>query len=156
MHFRLSRKEKGDLENGNGAMQAPQVEMPAGENLGEYENLVRYISTYRESRRVSVAEVPEEDEKPKKRRWYMPWKRSFKGPKVDNQFVVPNEWLETDLKQGLSSKEVETRRRKTGFNELTTEKENFFLKILSYFQGPILYGELCTLASSCLRLTCDD
>ena len=145
MHFRLSKKEKGDLENGNGAMQAPQMEMPAGENLGEYENLVRYISTYRERRISVVAESPEEDEKPKKRRWYMPWKRSTKGPKTDDSFVVPEEWLQTELKQGLSSKEVEVRRRKTGFNELTTEKENFFLKILSYFQGPILYGELYTI-----------
>ena len=154
MHFRLSRKgEKGDLENGHAAMQAPQVDMPGGENLGEYENLVRYISTYRETRRVSVA-APEEDEKPKKRKWYMPWKRSFKGPKTDDSFVVPDEWLETDIKQGLSTKEVELRRRKTGFNELTTEKENFFLKILSYFQGPILYGKLDAFGSCCVKLTC--
>ena len=140
MHFRLNREKKNDVENGNGAMQSDQPEMPAGENLGEYENLVRYISTYRE-RRISVSEAPEEDEKPKKRRWYAPWKSSSAGTKTDDSFVVPEEWLNTDLKQGLSTKEVETRRRKTGFNELTTEKENFFLKILSYFQGPILYGK---------------
>ena len=50
--------------------------------------------------------------------------------------------MHTDMKQGLPNGEVENRRRKTGYNELTTEKENMFLKFLSYFQGPILYGTL--------------
>ena len=53
---------------------------------------------------------------------------------------MPEEWLITDIKQGLTSDEVEQRRKKTGFNELTTEKENLFIKFLGYFQGPILYG----------------
>ena len=57
------------------------------------------------------------------------------------QAAPPLEWLETDMKTGLTSATVESRRKKTGWNELTTEKENPFLKFLGYFRGPILYGE---------------
>ena len=57
-------------------------------------------------------------------------------------YEVPEDWLETDIKQGLSNHTVEERRKKSGFNELTTEKENMFIKFIGYFRGPILYGEL--------------
>ena len=36
--------------------------------------------------------------------------------------------------------EVERRRKYSGWNELTTEKENMLLKFLGFFRGPILYG----------------
>jgi H+-transporting ATPase len=50
--------------------------------------------------------------------------------------------LDTTLNPGLSSHEVETRRKRFGWNELTTEKTNWLKQFLSYFQGPILYGKL--------------
>jgi len=54
---------------------------------------------------------------------------------------VPEEWLEADIKQGLTNAEVESRRKRFGFNEITTDKENLFIKFLMFFTGPILYGE---------------
>lgn len=54
--------------------------------------------------------------------------------------VVPEDWLEADIKQGLGNNEVETRRKRFGWNEITTEKENLFIKFLSFFTGPVLYG----------------
>jgi H+-transporting ATPase len=48
--------------------------------------------------------------------------------------------LNTDINHGISGSEVETRRRRFGWNELTTEKTNWLKQFLSYFQGPILYG----------------
>jgi H+-transporting ATPase len=50
--------------------------------------------------------------------------------------------LDTDINQGISESEVDNRRRRFGWNELTTEKTNWLKQFLSYFQGPILYGNL--------------
>ena len=114
---------------------------------GEYANLIRYISTYRDrrfSRAPSQASGEggaaggEDASKAKKVPFYKRW---FSTQKAGDLFEVPEEWLGTDIKQGLTDAEVEDRRRKSGFNELTTEKENLFIKFLGYFQGPILYGE---------------
>lgn len=54
---------------------------------------------------------------------------------------MPEEWLEADIKQGLTNEQVEERRRRYGFNEISTEKENLFIKFLMFFTGPILYGK---------------
>ena len=35
--------------------------------------------------------------------------------------------------------EVERRRKSSGWNELSTEKENMILKFIGFFRGPILY-----------------
>lgn len=131
----------GDLENGNPAAEARRdtVADPE-EKLGEYQGLVRYISTYREGKAVSVLEE-DEDEKPQKKRF---WQR--KSGTAGAGFETPDEWLETDLKRGLSSHDVEVRRRKTGWNELVTEKQNPILQFLGYFNGPILWGELNALS----------
>ena len=66
--------------------------------------------------------------------------------------------LEADIKQGISSHEVEQRRKRYGWNEITTEKENLFIKFLGFFTGPVLYGKLSPLslalhqgASTCHR-----
>lgn len=59
--------------------------------------------------------------------------------------VVPEEWLETDIKQGISDSDAEHRRKRFGFNEITTEKENLFIKFLMFFTGPVLYGMLLQL-----------
>ena len=103
------------------------------EDIGEYGNLVRYISNYRDGRRAST--VGGDDDEPKK--WF--WQK--KGGMAGGDFETPDDWLNTDMKAGLKSHDVEARRKRTGWNELTTEKENMFLKFLSFFTGPILYGK---------------
>lgn len=55
--------------------------------------------------------------------------------------TVPEEWLDVDIKQGISNSDVETRRKRFGFNELSSEKENLFIKFLMFFTGPVLYGK---------------
>ncbi|RDL30411.1 Plasma membrane ATPase [Venustampulla echinocandica] len=139
----------GDVENGNVEKETRPPVAAANNNsdLGEYGNLVRYISTYHDGRRNSV--LVDDEDTPKKRHW---WQRKPKDGSAGAGFETPEEWLETDWRQGLKSTEVDARRRKTGWNELTTEKENMFLKFLSYFQGPILYVmELAVLLAAGLR-----
>ena len=135
---------KFDLENGDPSNEkSHSMAVPNNDGeLDEYAGLVRYISTYREGRRKSIASVTgaseDPDEEPKKP-WWAFWRKSKKSSD-GGDFVAPDEWLGTDISRGLSNSDVEQRRKKTGFNELTTEKENMFLKFLSYFTGPILYG----------------
>lgn len=140
-------KEKGDepdkdLENGDAKKEGLQWAdgFEPEEGGGEYDNLVKYISTYRDrrfSRAPSSAGGKEEDAT--KAKGTPKWKFWAKAEKAE-EFEAPDEWLGTDINTGLTSADVENRRKKTGFNELTTEKENLFLKFLGYFQGPILYG----------------
>jgi H+-transporting ATPase len=66
----------------------------------------------------------------------MPWKK--RTSKASSR--IPQEWLNTDLQQGLSSSEAESRLQRVGPNELVSAKENQFKKVLGYFRGPILYG----------------
>jgi H+-transporting ATPase len=111
---------------------------------GEYANLIRYISTYRDRRFSKAPSQASGDDgadatKKKKAPFYVRWFTRGTGP--GELYEIPDEWLNTDIKKGLTAAEVEERRRKCGWNELVTEKENLFLKFLGYFQGPILYGE---------------
>jgi len=62
--------------------------------------------------------------------------------------VVPEEMLEADIKQGLSNSEIESRRKRFGWNEITTEKENLFIKFLGFFTGPVLYGKSSSFAQA--------
>ena len=130
-----------DLENGNVEKDAGPPRLSLGgnadtnEDMGEYGNLVRYISNYRDGRRAST--IGGDDDAPKKKHW---WSRG--GAAAGGDFETPDDWLNTDMKAGLKAHDVETRRKRTGWNELMTEKENMFLKFLSYFTGPILYGKL--------------
>ncbi|PTU21793.1 hypothetical protein P175DRAFT_0500676 [Aspergillus ochraceoroseus IBT 24754] len=56
------------------------------------------------------------------------------------------------MNSGLPSSQVEPRRKRTGWNELTTEKTNFFIQFIGYFRGPILYVmELAVLLAAGLR-----
>ena len=103
---------------------------------GEYGNLVRYISTYRDGRRGSTASGGGADPHEKKKGFFSRKKKD----EASGVFETPDEWLTTDMKAGLRTSDVETRRKKTGWNELTTEKENLFLKFIGFFKGPILYG----------------
>ena len=110
-------------------------------NLDEYGRLVKYASTYHEPGAVPQAQDEEVQEK---RVWYAPWKKTrVRVKKSDLQTAqYPQDWLTTDIHHGLSSTEVHHRRSRSGWNELVSEKENPIAKFLSYFQGPILYGEM--------------
>lgn len=107
-------------------------------NLDEFTRLTKFVSTYRESDFVN----PDEGEVRVRRIWYAPWrKRKFRWKHTGGTRSFPEDWLLTDIRQGLSDSEVTHRRNTAGFNELAAEKENLFAKFFSYFQGPILYGE---------------
>ena len=135
-----------DLENGD--TKRERISFADGwdpdKDDGEYANLIRYISTYRD-RRFSKApsQASEQDAQDASQEKKQPFfKRLLGGSKGPGElYEVPEEWLMTDIKQGLSTAQVEDRRKKTGFNELATEKENMFIKFIGYFRGPILYGK---------------
>jgi H+-transporting ATPase len=131
----------GDLEIGDAAAErAHQQAIPneKTEHLEEYTNLVRYISTYRDVRATTNEEVADEEAEPKRKAWWAFWRSNEAGP--DGGYEIPEDWLNTDLK-GLTSADVELRRKKTGYNELSDIKENLFLKFIGFFQGPVLYGK---------------
>ena len=112
----------------------------------EYTALQKYISTYRDPKAHDPnAEVIEDDVK-------QPWYKfgSKKKAAGADPGAVPDEMLEADIKQGISSAEVEQRRKRYGWNEITTEKENLFIKFLGFFTGPVLYGKLISLLSGSL------
>ena len=52
---------------------------------------------------------------------------------------VPEELLNTSTRTGLTTAEVQTRRKKYGLNQMKEEKENLVLKFLGYFVGPIQF-----------------
>ncbi|CAG8955858.1 hypothetical protein HYFRA_00008706 [Hymenoscyphus fraxineus] len=113
----------------------------------EYGGLVRYISQYKDGRQPSIISSIA-DEKPKKKYFWS----SSKGDHESGVYETPDDWLTTDWKVGLSATAVEQRRRKTGWNELTSEEANLFLQFLGYFKGPILYVmELAVLLAAGLR-----
>lgn len=111
-------------------------------DMGEYPALDRYISTYRED--TGLESQGNARDRGTSRKWWQFWK----GPGEDNQRPpdrageVPDTWLTTDIKDGLSQSTAGERRKMVGWNELTTEKKNIFLKLVTYFMGPILYGNL--------------
>ncbi len=112
------------------------------QNLGEYAALERYISTYREDGNVKIGD--DDNDKKRKIRWWQFWKSSVDQDQPTNakeKDGVPDSWLETDLRAGLTTADVESRRKVSGWNELTAESENLFVKFLGFFTGPILYGE---------------
>jgi H+-transporting ATPase len=116
-------------------------------NLDEYTALQKYITAYRDPR-AAVVDDEEDTRKDaadakKGKSWWMFWRRGqSKHAKTSDPGVVPEDWLNTDISKGVSESEVEGRRKLFGWNELTTEKENMFLKFLLYFTGPILYGKI--------------
>ncbi|KAK0934233.1 hypothetical protein LTR29_014221, partial [Friedmanniomyces endolithicus] len=153
---RVSFTDK-DLENGEGAAERSRKwsQAPGNiEDLDEYTALQKYISTYRDPRAADAAEnqVKDTDEKKPKAAWQF-WKSGNSDQASDKDAgVVPEEWLEADIKQGLTTAQVEERRRRCGFNEISTEKENLFIKFLMFFTGPILYVmEVAVLLAAGLR-----
>ena len=69
-----------------------------------------------------------------------------KGDAKEETGEVPEEWLQSDIKQGIGNSDVESRRKRFGFNEISSEKESLFIKFLMFFTGPILYGKLPSLS----------
>jgi H+-transporting ATPase len=143
-----------DLENGDPKRE--RISFAGGwdpnKNEGEYADLIRYISTYRDrrfSKAPSVSGADEVDATVEKKGFFS----KLLGKKTNSDVVeVPEDWLSTDIKKGLTTADVESRRRKVGFNELATEKENMILKFIGYFRGPILYGMLQSIHPDLPRL----
>lgn len=134
---------QADAEHGADARRGSRISRASVKedygNLDEYGKLVKYVSTFRD------ADAADEDtELVEKRVWYAPWKkRQVRVRSVDKSGDFPDNWLITDIREGLTSDEAFQRRRRSGWNELVSEKENPIAKFLSYFRGPILYGILC-------------
>ncbi|WPG99540.1 Hypothetical protein R9X50_00235700 [Acrodontium crateriforme] len=137
---RVSFGEK-DMENGEGGPERARKwsQAPGNiEDLDEYTALQKYISTYRDPK-LAAQEAGEQKEVKTKKKWQF-WKSGVVASGDDKSAgVVPEDWLEADIKQGITNAEVEIRRKRMGWNEITTEKENLFIKFLMFFTGPILY-----------------
>jgi len=119
-------------------------------NLDEYSALNRYISTARDGRRGSTSSAGALSTQEEKKPFWKFWAK--KGDGVVDGWQCPDEWLETDLRSGLSSSDIEPRRKKCGWNELVTEKTNICIQFIGYFRGPILYVmELAVLLAAGLR-----
>ncbi|KAJ5999047.1 hypothetical protein N7451_006857 [Penicillium sp. IBT 35674x] len=137
-----------DVENGE--RHERQTDINDGGNLDEYSALNRYISTARDGRRGSTSSAAAHSHKEKKKPWYK--FGGAKGDSVEEGWQAPEEWLDTDLRAGLNSSDIDPRRKKCGYNELVTEKTNIFIQFLGYFRGPILYVmELAVLLAAGLR-----
>ncbi|KAI0453345.1 E1-E2 ATPase-domain-containing protein [Xylaria acuta] len=114
---------------------------PKSSDLGEFEALDRFITTFEQERRASLVGTLK---LARKRKWWHFWK----SDKPTTQTVErpsaavgkpPDSWLETDIRSGIAGSLVEERRKRFGWNELMSEKEDMLAKIFGYFTGPILY-----------------
>jgi H+-transporting ATPase len=117
------------------------VSLTALDGLDEYAALQRYILLYRDKKPSDDAAQANAADAKKGKQWWQFW-RSGSSPAAvagSDPGAVPEDMLDTTLNPGLSHHEVETRRKRYGWNELTTEKTNWLKQFLSYFQGPILY-----------------
>nr|ODN94592.1 plasma-membrane proton-efflux P-type ATPase [Cryptococcus depauperatus CBS 7855] len=149
----LRHRKNKDTETGDAEKEAKRQEEDTKKKYSgeEYDVLIRYVHDQAERiGRKSNEDDEEDDEKVKYiRKWYTPWKKT----KVESRGKkVPPEWLNTDRRKGLSSSEIDERRKLSGFNELESPEVNQFLKFISYFRGPILYVmELAVLLAAGLR-----
>ena len=85
----------------------------------EYIRLLKYIELEAKKEKRRRDEGPGDDESEEMRRlWYMPWKKVPVPSTSTKARKVPLSWLETDITQGLSLAEIETRRARFGYNEL--------------------------------------
>ncbi|GLI74965.1 hypothetical protein PoHVEF18_003215 [Penicillium ochrochloron] len=140
--------ERADVRRGSRISRASLREDYS--NLDEYGKLIKYVSTFRDAS-LEQAEAAEYEER---RIWYKPWqKRKVRVQLVEDEAGrFPDDWLITNVREGLSSEVVNQRRRRSGWNELVSEKENPIAKVLSYFRGPILYVmELAVLLAAGLQ-----
>lgn len=133
-HGEKDEEEAGGSGNANGSSSSQQG---LTDDLGEYPALDRYISTYRDEA------LPQEDASERKKKpWWKFWQFQSDDPHEEKKLAgPPDDWFSTDIKFGIKTEDVEERRRYSGWNELSAEKENMFAKFLGFFTGPILYGE---------------
>ncbi|KAI0439639.1 E1-E2 ATPase-domain-containing protein [Xylaria telfairii] len=119
-----------------------QTKEPAkSSDLGEFEALDRFITTFDQERRASLASTSPSS---RKRKWWQFWKSDKPATQaIERTYSAvgkpPDSWLETDIRSGIASSVVEERRKRFGWNELASEKEDMLAKVLGYFTGPILY-----------------
>ena len=129
-------------------MAEEKANLPDTDNLDEYSALVRYVATYREKDEKNEEETEEAEAEAKP----PPKWKFWASAKAGAVFQVPEAWLSTDMKTGLPTGEVESRRKRAGFNELTSEHTNLFVQFMGYFRGPILYVmEIAVLFAAGLR-----
>ncbi|WVQ79755.1 plasma-membrane proton-efflux P-type ATPase [Cryptococcus sp. DSM 104549] len=148
-----NRKHKKDPEEGDPEVEAKRQEEDTKKKYQgeEYDVLLKYVADEQQKQKNKKDDDGGEEEEDVKyvRKWYMPWKKT----KVDTGSKrIPSEWLETDRQKGLSSGDIEERRKVAGWNELESPTENQFVKFISYFRGPILYVmELAVVLAAGLR-----
>ena len=107
------------------------------------DSLVHFVDSYRDPNGENDGHESILDEEPgAKKPWWAFWRKGNSGKARFSDFETPSDWLNTDLRDGLVDAEVDRRRKRSGWNELTTEKENMLLKFIGFFRGPILYGRL--------------
>ena len=117
--------EQGDLEtekhryspNSQGSVSL------SSENLAhepdEYIRLLKFIDIEAKKEKHGRGRDGEDGEEQEMRRlWYMPWKKVPVQSTSTKARKVPQDWLETDISQGLSLSEIDTRRARFGYNEL--------------------------------------
>jgi H+-transporting ATPase len=117
------------------------VSMTAFDGMDEYSALQKFILLYRDPKsQPTDKDGQQAEDAGKGKAWWQFW-RSGSSPKAAPQDpgVVPDELLNTEIRMGLTTSEIDTRRRRYGWNEITTEKTNLLKQFLSYFTGPILY-----------------
>ncbi|KAI3396972.1 hypothetical protein diail_11372 [Diaporthe ilicicola] len=107
--------------------------------LPEYEALDRFITRYDANGQQQQAEEEEANKNKKPPSLLKLLFSSDLEVESNQNLVTPDAWLDTDIRQGISSNDVDERRRRFGWNELTAEKENQLRKFMGFFQGPILY-----------------
>lgn len=123
-------------------------DVSALEGMDEYTALQNYITLYREKRPAEGVQ----DEAIKLPKWWQIWKPEPKIAPGGQHVTVPSDWLNTELRTGLGTHDVEARRKRYGWNEITSEKTNLFKQFLGYFTGPVLYGKLHSIAVADMEL----
>ncbi|KAH8646823.1 plasma membrane H+-ATPase [Xylariales sp. PMI_506] len=140
LRLRKSPLKNGDVEaNGKSTANGELLqEKKPWDDLPEYEALGRFITEYHEK---GQANDDDDDDTIKYPEWWQFWKSEPEKPANANahHLQIPPAWLETDIRQGLKVSDIEERRKRFGWNELTSQEENMFAKFFTYFQGPILY-----------------
>jgi H+-transporting ATPase len=125
-----AKKGQRDVEQGNPHTEkqrfSPNLQGSSSSNdenpedeTDEYIRLLKYIDVEakKEKGRRDDGQDDSEDEE-MQRLWYMPWKKVPVSSAGTKGRKIPLSWLDTDITQGLSLPEVESRRARSGYNEL--------------------------------------
>ncbi|GAA5992525.1 hypothetical protein JCM10908_000864 [Rhodotorula pacifica] len=148
LRHRKGHKDQDDVESNDTAVDGAAEKAPQFTG-DEYEQLLQYVEyEAQRSKRGGSQDDQDEEEGEEKRLWYAPWKKvRTQSTRVK---AVPEDWLQTDIHQGLDASEIEKRRHEYGYNELESPTENQLLKFISYC--PILYAmEIAVLLAAGLR-----